>query len=142
MEAVDQPVARRDGTTNRIRRHAHVGCVKVATILEDIDDLVGFEVRLPRRPGSQQTHHDTGDRGVDTRLVDHQPQQQAEAEEDRRVGDVEPEDDGDDHGDSGGEDEKRRFEVGCVEHSDHDDRPDVVDDRQREQQYLDRCWYA
>ena len=43
---------------------------------------------------------------------------------------------------SGGEDEEDRVEVGCVEHGDDDDCPDVVDDRQRQQEHLDRCWYA
>ena len=81
VQAVDQPVARRDRPANRERRHAHVGGVEVAAVLEDIDDLVGFEVGLARHRRSQQTHHDAGDRGVHAGLVDHQPQHQAEDQE-------------------------------------------------------------
>ena len=41
-------------------------------------------------------------------------------------------------GDSGGDDEKHRFEVRRVEDSDDNDRSDVVDDRQGQQEHLDR----
>ena len=46
MQAVDQPVTRRDRSTNRKRCEAHVRGVKVAAVLEHVHDVVGLEIGL------------------------------------------------------------------------------------------------
>ena len=47
VQAVDQPVARRDRPADRQRRQAHVGGVKVVAVGEHVDDLVGLQFGLP-----------------------------------------------------------------------------------------------
>ena len=94
---VDQPVTGRYRSADRPGDLAHVGGVEIGPVGQHVDDLVGFERRLPRDSRRQQPHDDTGDRGVHAGFVDHQPQHEPE----RRakiggVGDVEPADDGDD----------------------------------------------
>ena len=105
---------------------------------QHVDDVVGFQLGLPGDSGSEQAHDDAGDRGMHAGLEDGPPQHQTEGGEDRGVRDTETVERGDGDGDADGADEVRQIDVGGVEDGDHDDRADVVDDRQRQQQDLDR----
>ena len=89
--------------------------------------------------GRQQPHDHAGDRRVDPRLVDREPEAHAQRREQRCGGEPEPAQDARppprspaaaaSHADL----DRRRVEDG-----DHEDRADVVDDRERQQEQPDR----
>ena len=90
MQRIDQPVTRRDGATDETGCCSNLVNPQVVAVLQEIDDLVGFEVGLHRTSRGQQPEHDAGDGGVHAGLVDDQPQRQPREDDDGRVADASP----------------------------------------------------
>ena len=73
---------------------------------------------------------------MDPRLVHDEPQHQPGAEQDRRVRDLDAVEHRHRTDDSGGDEQESDIELVGVEHRDHNDRANVVDDRECQQEHL------
>ena len=138
MEQFADAFGDRHRTLDRRRGGADLFGRQFVAVLQGVDHGLGLQVGLQRHGRGEQPHHHSGDRRMDTGLVQAQPQPDPGGDEDRRIGDVQAAQHGDRGDDGGGDQQVAGGEVVAVDDGDDDDGAEVVDDRQGEQEDLQR----